>query len=184
MQRDNDLVYALLLLIITALVCWGMSLLDNVTVRARAAWIVSVVGVAGALGLALVLEGMGSVAGKSVVGAEITSWLRTPIYTSDALSTGVGVWCLALGNRGSHQDRSPADRAHARIAGHVHWRYCYALQPCRHYGPPRIRGAGAAAGPVCMGAIRLERYEREAGTISCRECRSAQAHSCCWLLFC
>jgi hypothetical protein len=74
-----------------------MSLLDNVTVRARAAWVVSVVGVAAALGLSLVLEGMGTVAGKAVVGAEITSWLRTPIYRSDALSTGIGVWCLALG---------------------------------------------------------------------------------------
>ncbi|MEP6774622.1 MAG: hypothetical protein ABJA50_03420 [Chloroflexota bacterium] len=91
------MVYALLLLVITALVCWGMGLLDNVTARARAAWIVSVVGVAAALGLSLVLEGMGSVAGKAVVGAEITSWLRTPIYRSDALSSGVGAWCLALG---------------------------------------------------------------------------------------
>ena len=97
MQRDNELVYALLLLIITALVCWGMSLLDNVTVRARAAWIVSVVGVAAALGLSLVLEGMGSIAGKAVVGTEIMSWLRTPIYRSDALSSGIGAWCLALG---------------------------------------------------------------------------------------
>jgi formate hydrogenlyase subunit 3/multisubunit Na+/H+ antiporter MnhD subunit len=91
------LVYALLLLIITTLACWAMALASNVVARARAAWAISLVGVAASLVLSLVLEGAGSVQGKAVVGAEITDWLHTPIFTSDALSACVGAWCLALG---------------------------------------------------------------------------------------
>ena len=91
------MVYALLLLIITTLACWAMSLLPNVAARARAAWAISLLGVAASLVLSLVLEGLGSVQGRPVVGTEITDWFRAPIYTSDSLSACVGAWCLTLG---------------------------------------------------------------------------------------
>jgi hypothetical protein len=56
-------------------------------------------GIAFALPITLWREGLegGRVAGRAIAWPQALSWLGEPIFRTDALSAGLGAWCLALG---------------------------------------------------------------------------------------
>jgi hypothetical protein len=56
-------------------------------------------GIAFALAITLWREGIegGRVAGRAIAWPQALSWLGEPIFRTDALSAGLGAWCLALG---------------------------------------------------------------------------------------
>lgn len=86
----------LLILAISALLCLGAGWARRWA--AAGTW-VAVLGVAGALVVAVWREGIegGGVVGRVLPWPQLISWLGTPIYRSDALSAGLGAWCLLLG---------------------------------------------------------------------------------------
>jgi hypothetical protein len=90
------MIYALAILIITAAVCYALTLGTN---RGNAARVVALVGAAAALATALWFEGLrgGGIAGSPVAWPDFMSWLGASFYTSDTLAASLGAWCILLG---------------------------------------------------------------------------------------
>jgi len=90
------MIYALAILIITAAVCYALGFAAN---RDNAARILALVGVAAALVVALVFEGLqgGGTGGALVVWPDYLSRLGTSFYWSDTLAATLGAWCILIG---------------------------------------------------------------------------------------
>jgi hypothetical protein len=90
------MIYALLILLVSALLCAALGFLPRMTALAR---IPAVLGAAAALGMALLREGLqgGGLVGAVLPWPQALAWLGEPIYRSDTLSASLGLWCLLAG---------------------------------------------------------------------------------------
>ncbi|HYP38849.1 MAG TPA: hypothetical protein VEX13_00675 [Chloroflexia bacterium] len=90
------MISALLILLVSALLCAALGFLPRWAVLAR---IPAVLGAAAALAVALLREGLqgGGLAGAIISWPQALSWLGEPLYRSDTLSAGLGLWCLLAG---------------------------------------------------------------------------------------
>ncbi|MEO5952610.1 MAG: hypothetical protein ABIQ44_09120, partial [Chloroflexia bacterium] len=91
------MVYALLVLIVGFAVCAALEALPAGARRGTAARWVALLSVGSALVVSVVLEGFPRGGDRDVVGSNIASWIGSPVYGSDALSTGLGTWVLGIG---------------------------------------------------------------------------------------
>ena len=90
------MIIVLLILLLTALLAWAVGLLKRYS---RWASTVALLGVASALTVDLIIEGLqgGGIAGVAIDWPLDMPWLGAPVYRSDLLSAGLGAWCLLLG---------------------------------------------------------------------------------------
>src|SRR5690349_14343903 len=90
------MIYALAILILTALVCY---LLGFAASRGNAARATGLVGASAALVAALLFEGLqgGGSGGAAIAWPDFMSWLGDPFYWSDTLAASLGAWCILLG---------------------------------------------------------------------------------------
>ncbi|HYO49914.1 MAG TPA: hypothetical protein VEW94_08680 [Chloroflexia bacterium] len=90
------MISALLILLVSALLCAALGFLPRWAALAR---ISAVVGAAAALAVALLREGLqgGGLAGAVLPWSQALAWLGEPLYRSDTLSAGLGLWCLLAG---------------------------------------------------------------------------------------
>src|SRR5213080_3940984 len=87
------MIYALVILIFTALVCY----LLGITLKSESvARIAAVVGTGAALAVALWLESLQGT-GTAVTWPDFMSWLGTSFYRSDVLAASMGAWSILLG---------------------------------------------------------------------------------------
>ncbi|MEO8287385.1 MAG: hypothetical protein ABI670_13250 [Chloroflexota bacterium] len=113
------MIYALVTLILTALVCY---LLGFTSRGARSARIVAVTGVLASLAVALQQEGLqgGGMDGAAIPWPDFMSRLGTSFYRSDLLAASIGAWCIAVGAlcllRIGDGNRSPSQLAAATLA--------------------------------------------------------------------
>lgn len=91
------MVYALLVLIIGGVICAALGSLAAGARRDSGARGVALASAGVALALSLLLEGFGGGTARAVVGNNIAGWIGAPIFLSDALSSGLGAWVLAIG---------------------------------------------------------------------------------------
>src|SRR3712207_6582172 len=90
------MISALLILLVSALLCAALGFLPRWAVLAR---IPAMLGAAAALGTALLRESLqgGGLAGAAIPWPQALAWLGEPLYRSDTLSAGLGLWCLLAG---------------------------------------------------------------------------------------
>jgi formate hydrogenlyase subunit 3/multisubunit Na+/H+ antiporter MnhD subunit len=90
------MISALLILLVSALLCASLGFLPRWAELVR---IPAVLGAAAALAVALLREGLqgGGLAGAVLPWPQALAWLGEPIYRSDTLSAGLGLWCLLAG---------------------------------------------------------------------------------------
>lgn len=87
------MVAALLMLIGSALLCGALGVRPRTAALGRVA---AVLGTGMALTLSLVLEGLQG-SGAAIEWPKGMAWLGSAVFRSDALSAGLGAWCLLLG---------------------------------------------------------------------------------------
>ncbi|HEX9986994.1 MAG TPA: hypothetical protein VGE45_00745 [Chloroflexia bacterium] len=90
------MISTLLILLVSALLCAALGFLPRMAALAR---IPAVLGAAAALAVALLREGLhgGGLAGAALPWPQALAWLGGPLYWSDTLSVGLGLWCLLAG---------------------------------------------------------------------------------------
>src|SRR5436190_12601698 len=90
------MIIALLILIGASLLTLAVGSFPRYAPFAR---VVAVLGTGAALVVSVVSEGLqgGGTAGATIDWPPFLEWMGQPLYRSDALSAGIGAWCLLLG---------------------------------------------------------------------------------------
>jgi formate hydrogenlyase subunit 3/multisubunit Na+/H+ antiporter MnhD subunit len=90
------MISALLILLVSALLCAALGFLPRMTALAR---VPAVLGAAASVAVALLREGLqgNGLAGAVIPWPQALAWLGQPLYRSDTLSAGLGLWCLLAG---------------------------------------------------------------------------------------